>query len=87
MLGAFLQRLNVALCHLLMRIEVRGRENLAAAGPRALVVPNHVGLLDPPLPARPPKASSSPEVDSQPTETNDRATATAKHRMIQSPET
>lgn len=33
----------------LYKVEVRGLENVALAGPRAVVVGNHVSLLDPPL--------------------------------------
>ncbi len=34
---------------LLYKVEVRGLENYAKAGPRAVIVGNHVSLLDPPL--------------------------------------
>ncbi|MCC7305684.1 MAG: acyl-[ACP]--phospholipid O-acyltransferase [Alphaproteobacteria bacterium] len=34
---------------LLYKVEVRGLENFAKAGPRAVIVGNHVSLLDPPL--------------------------------------
>jgi acyl-[acyl-carrier-protein]-phospholipid O-acyltransferase / long-chain-fatty-acid--[acyl-carrier-protein] ligase len=33
----------------LYRVEIRGLENLDLAGPRAVIVSNHVSLLDPPL--------------------------------------
>ena len=36
---------------LLFRVEVRGMENYRAAGPRAVIMPNHVSLLDPALAA------------------------------------
>lgn len=47
-----------ALFRLLYKVEVRGLENLEKAGPRAVIVGNHVSLLDPPilaafLPGRP----------------------------------
>ena len=35
----------------LFRVEVRGMENYRAAGPRAVIMPNHVSLLDPALAA------------------------------------
>ena len=38
-----------ALFKVLYKVEVRGLENVALAGPRAVVVGNHVSLLDPPL--------------------------------------
>lgn len=34
---------------LLYKVEIRGLENVAKAGPRAVIVSNHVSLLDPPL--------------------------------------
>jgi len=39
-------RLLFRLCY---RVEVRGLENLAGAGDRVIIVPNHVSFLDPPL--------------------------------------
>lgn len=38
-----------ALFKLLYKVEVRGLENYEKAGPRAVIVSNHVALLDPPL--------------------------------------
>ncbi|MDP2848442.1 MAG: acyl-[ACP]--phospholipid O-acyltransferase [Humidesulfovibrio sp.] len=44
-----LKRCFALILRMLFRVEVRGLEHLAAAGPRAVVVANHVSFLDAPL--------------------------------------
>ena len=46
---ALLASLARGLFRLIYRVEVRGEENLVAAGPKALVIANHTSLLDGPL--------------------------------------